>query len=211
VKYIISFALLLSSFCATAAPSEVLRCLGAEEQRLHKAKSQGPEFQLNQQLISELIQVESIDLSPTYLSLVCNYKENYPSKKLLYLLLDKGNKIFEFKHGLSASDISVGESMLEDFMKDTQGIVMSYIASIQQEAPTADCLKKNIPEMELFYIDMKYLEEEIETKYLFKDKGLAEKILNKLSNYPKLFKKCMPQPEIKKTDKSGSTPNRKKS
>lgn len=152
-----------------------------------------------------------MDLAPEYLRKICGPKISSPSKRLLYFLLDDGPGIFVFNSGITGLEKSIGQSMLEDFMQSSQQLILGYIATIQQEAPTADCLKKNIPELDLLYIDMKYLEEEIETKYLFKKKGLAEKILNKLSRYPALLKSCAPQPKAKKTDKSGSTPKRKKS
>lgn len=202
--------LILSSLETWARPSEVLRCLGVEEQRLHKAKSQGPEYQLNQQLISELVQVQNVDLAPAYLKMICAPNVSSPSKKFLYLLLDNGKGIFEYRHGVASFEKSIAESMLDDFVQASQQIILGYIATIQQEAPTADCLKKNIPQLDLLYVDMKYLEEEIDTVYLFKKKGLAEKILGKLNNYPALLKKCQPV-KAKKTDKSESTAKRKKS
>jgi hypothetical protein len=211
MKYLITLTMILTSLHVAAASSEILRCLGVEEQRLHKAKSQGPDYQLNQQLISELVQVQNVDLAPQFLKQVCGPKVVSPSKKFLYLLLDNGKSIFEFRNGISGLEKSIGDSMLDDFMVASQQLVLGYIATIQQESPTADCLKKNIPQLDLLYVDMKYLEEEIETKYLFKKKGLAEKILNKLANYPALFKKCSPQEKVKKTDKSGSSAKRKKS
>lgn len=200
----------LLSLNTMARPSELLRCLGVEEQRLHKAKSQGPEYQLNQQLISELVQVQNVDLRPELLKKICSSAVSSPSRMFLYTLLDNGKSIFEFSHGITGFEKSIAESMLEDFVLSSQQIVLGYIATIQQESPTADCLKKNIPELDLLYVDMKYLEEEVETKYLFKKKGLAEKILGKLSDYPAILKKCQPSKD-KKTDKSGSTAKRKKS
>ncbi len=211
MKYLILLTFFLFPLLSKAAPSEILRCLGVEEQRLHKAKSQGPEYQLNQQLISELIQVRHLELSPQFVTEICSSKVSSPSKKLLYLLLDQGQSVFEFPANISGRELSMGKSMLEDFMESSHKIIIDYIAAIQQEASTADCLKKNIPELDLLYIDVKYLEEEIETKYLFKNKGLAEKILKKLNNYPVMLKKCAAQLKAKKTDKSGSTPKRQKS
>jgi len=210
VKYLLIAILSSFSLAALARPSEALRCLGVEEHAIHKAKSQGPDYQLNQQLISELVQVQNVDLKPEVLQDICKGKGNAASRKLLFLLLDKGPTIFTHSTGLNTLEKTTADSMLDDFMIAVQQIYLGYIASIQQEAPTADCLKKNIPELELFYTDIKYLEEEVETKYLFKDKGLAEKIMKKLSNYPALLKSCQPQ-KVKKTDKSLSKPALKKS
>lgn len=213
MKYFLNLTILLFSLTAAAAPSELLRCLGSEEQALHKAKSLGPDYQLNQQLISELIQVQNVDLAPEYLTKVCPLKITNPSRRLLALLLDKGPSVFSYKTQMTSLEKSIATSMLEDFMQSVQQSFLSYIASVQQEAPTADCLKKNIPELDLLFVDIKYLEEDVETKYLFKDKGLAEKIMTKLLNYPVMLKSCIPkkpQKKAKKTDKSGSTPDLKK-
>ena len=60
----------------------LLKCLGREESALHKAKSDGAAYSINQKLISQLITMGDFPLKPQYLQKICNSKDFSPSVKI---------------------------------------------------------------------------------------------------------------------------------
>ncbi len=99
------------------------------------------------------------------------------------------------------------KGMIDDYMEGTREILLNFINQIQMLSPTPTCLKEEIPELNNFFIEIKYLQEDVDLKQIFE--GKDEKIFEKLKNYPLAFEKC--RADLKKKAKSKSTAAPRKS
>jgi hypothetical protein len=183
---------------------ELLKCLGREEKEFHLEKKTGPIYELNQRLISEMVQIPGAELTEEAYRIVCHQTETSPTLKLLELSIIQGKEIFILKPSVKVSDNNISQSMIEDYLEASTEIFLHFISQIQTQAPSAQCLKEEIPELESFLRDIKYLQEDVHIKKIFNGREIP--IFKKLKNYPQLFKKC--RERIKKKLKSASKPER---
>ncbi len=99
--------------------------------------------------------------------------------------------------------------MVDDYVKSSKDILLTFISQIQTLSPTPDCLNKEIPELKNFHIEIKYLQEDVDIKTLFKNKDL--KIFSQLKNYPLAFEKCRVTEEKRKALLKAKAKTKKKS
>ena len=99
------------------------------------------------------------------------------------------------------------EGMIEDYVEATREILLSFIAQIQSISPTPNCLKEEIPELDQFFNEIKYLQEDIDTKKIFE--GKDQKIFEKLKNYPQAFEKCRARLKKKLKSESKAAPKKR--
>lgn len=197
---------LLFTFCAQASNGEILKCLGEEEKRFHLKKEGGPVYDLNQRLIAEIVQIPRVALDQESYREICSGNKFSESWKLLELSIKKGKSIFVLPANLSGMQKSITEEMIADYVEQTREILLNFITQIQAQAPTATCLKEEIPQLDAFFTEIKYLQEDVDMKTLFE--GKDRKIFDRLKNYPLAFEKC--RARIKKKAKSESTVPAKK-
>lgn len=196
--------LLFAFECAAAfGASGLLKCLGAEEKRFHLNKRQGPVYDLNQKLISEIIQIPGAELKPEILRDVCRGGQFSESWKLLGHTLRSGKGIFVFR---DRSTAELASGMADDYVEASRELLVGFITAIQAEAPSADCLKQEIPKLDEFFFKIKALQEDVDMKQIFAD--YDQKIFNDLKNYPKAFENC--QRRLKKKASSGVVSDPKK-
>ena len=76
MKCIIFGFLFLLSFptFATRDERQLIKCLGAEEKMFHLKKQTGPLYDLNQRLISEMIQIPKAELDAEFYHEMCETK-----------------------------------------------------------------------------------------------------------------------------------------
>ena len=202
-------AIMLISMTAHATRDErqLIKCLGEEEKKFHLKKDTGPLYDLNQRLISEMLQIPKAELDTEYFNDMCGKGSPSAALKLLELSIRHGDKIFMVPESVQGSQRSVAEGMIDDYIESTKEIFLNFMTQIQTLAPSADCLKVEIPQIDAFFTDIKYLQEDVDMKKIFA--GRDAKIFTKLLDYPQAFKRC--QARIKKKLKSASTPAPKKS
>lgn len=187
--------ILLFSFSSWSQSEGILRCLGLEEARMHENKESGPLFQLNQRLISELVQIPGLRINRVDYRRICG--QGNESLKLLEQILIQGKSLFiNTQQGMRRS---ITDGMIDDFIISSKEIFLNFISSIQMISPTPHCLIQHIPELPKLLERIKYLEDEVELQKIFGNKDLE--IFKKLQDYPLYFKACE---EAKRTDKSGS-------
>jgi hypothetical protein len=181
----------LYSIQVQAAPNLLLECLGKEETLFHKEKISGVLFRLNQEFINELATSNDITLKKRFVDEICQSKIHSPSVALLRLLLLKESEIYD----LSFSEIDAGMrpfkmGYINEFQKQIPRLFIQYISGLQAELPTHDCLNKAIPELNLFNNHLKYLEEEMSTHDIIKDKNKIEIIFIRLQKINEIKKGC---------------------
>lgn len=202
---VIILFLALNHFPAQARERQLLQCLGAEEKRFHLAKATGPFYDLNQKIIAEMVQIPNAELSSSAYDRICNSKTYSESLKLLELTLKEGRSIFVLADVTGIQkDMTLG--MIDDYLEATKEILLNFISQIQTISPTPHCLQEEIPELDKFFTEIKYLQEDVDIKTIFKNRELS--IFDKIKLYPKAFKNC--QLRLKKKLKSESTAPAKK-
>jgi hypothetical protein len=207
MRYAVFLLILTFLNMAWAIDKEILHCLGKEEKLLHLQKDTGPIYDLNQKIIGELIQIPSIQINSSDLKLICAEEDFSPSWKLLELSITKGKDIFVIANDISGVQKNMTEQMINDYLEAVREIFLGVISQIQSLSPTPDCLSKEIPVLNQFFMEVKYLQEEVDLKTLFSKKD--QRILQLLKNYPSAFEKC--REDLRKKTKSGSTEEAKKS
>lgn len=207
MKCLVIFLFTLISAQAYGAQGDILKCLGDEEKRFHLKKETGPIYDLNQRLISELVQIPKIQLKREDYLKVCAGNNFSESWKLLELTLKKGKDIFLVPSSIRGMQRGMALGMIDDYIEASKEILLTFISQIQAQSPTVTCLKEEVPELDKFFYEIKYLQEDVDIRQIFE--GKEEIIVEKLKNYPLAFEKC--RARLKKKAKSGSTNRPKKS
>lgn len=174
-----------------AAPNLLLQCLAKEESLLHKEKNQSALYRLNQEFINELASSNDIALKKNFIDEICQSKKHSPSVSLLRLLLLKESDIYD----LSLSEIEPAMrpfkmGYINEFQKQIPRLFVQYISGLQAEMATPDCLSTAIAELQTFNERLKYLEEEMATHEMIKDKNRIDLIFTKLQNIKSIQKNC---------------------
>lgn len=171
-----------------AREQTLLKCLGQEEARLHQLKSQGPVYFLNQEIIEMLIQFKDIQLHPQYIKTLCSPEKGSVSLRILEFFLSDKKDLFIVKKKSSSTQKDATSNTLSELQKAFYHIFLSYISHIQAIAPSADCLKKEIRLLDQLFLEVNYLEGEVEQQSIYKNK--AYKIFTQLKDYENLFQRC---------------------
>lgn len=182
---------ILYSIQIQASPNLLLECLGKEESLFHKEKTVGVIFRLNQEFINELATSNDITLKKKFVDEICHSEIHSPSVALLRLLLLKESDIYDLSFSeIDASMRPFKKGYINEFQKQVPRLFIQYISGLQAELPTHDCLNKAIPELDLFNNHLKYLEEEMSTHDIIKDKKKIEIIFIKLQKIKEIKKNC---------------------
>ncbi len=142
--------------------SHLLRCLGAEEKAFHAAKRAGAVFDLNQKLIGELILVNGIEGSEVLLREACELPGGSPSVALLREIILRPRGWYRLTTQPDAVESNISKGLVADLNSSAPEILLSFLGQLQAEAPTADCLEKHIPGIKQLYLEVKWLQEEMD-------------------------------------------------
>ncbi len=189
--YYLICLLLVSSTEIYASPNLLLQCLAKEESQLHKEKSLGALYHLNQDFLNELASTNDIALKKNFIDEICPGSKHSPSVGLLRLLLIKESDIYDLS--LSEVDASMRPfkmGYINEFQKQVPRFFVQFVSGLQAEMPTPDCLDKAIPELRGLYERLKYLEEEITIHEVIKDKSKIEKIFTRLADLKNIRVNC---------------------
>lgn len=181
----------------------LLTCLGGEEKRLHAVKDTGPIYDLNQKMMAEMLQIPEVTLTPEAYKSVCQTKRFSESWKLLEISLRQGKKMFVIPKAVTGLQRSITEGMIDDYVEVSKDILLGFISQIQTISPTADCLLVEIPELDKFFVRIKYLQEDVDIQKLMEP--MEEKIFDRLKDYKPAFQRCRERERTKKKAKSEST------
>ena len=184
-----------------AGDNLLLHCLAKEENQLHKDKSTGPLYHLNQDFLNELASSNDIALKKVYVDEVCSNSKHSPSVALLHLLLMKEGEIFDL--AMTEVDPTMRPfkmGYIQEFQKQVPKFFIQYIAGLQAGLATSDCLNNAIPDLKYFNERLKYLEEEMTIHEVMSDKKRIDHIFTKLLDYKNIKKNCekMAQERVKK-------------
>lgn len=199
-------ALILLTMASAQASTTLLMCLGNEEKRLHQEKETGPLYDLNQRMSAEMVQIPDVTIHPEDHKNVCSGKAFSESFKLLELSLRKGKSLFIIPGAVTGLQRSITQSMIDEYTEISKEILLSFMSQIQALSPTPNCLYEEVPELHQFFIEIKYLQEDVDIRKIMA--GKDEKIFEKFKDYPRAFQRCSAR--LKKKAKSGSVAPAKK-
>ena len=169
----------------------LMACLGQEELKIHRSKTTGPIYFLNQLFINELATIYGLSLKQSVLDEVCQKGLFSPSVNLLRILLLDGRRAFDIPPASNLGGVeALAASSLESFLDRIPHVFFSYLSKLQALAPAAPCLEKEIPEISYFINRYKYLEDVTGPKKLIEEKGTVNSIFKKLIRFDNIIKKC---------------------
>jgi len=168
--------------------NQALVCLGQEEERLHKAKNVGAFYQFNQKMISELIMLKHVTLKPEYVDQICQARS--PSLEFFTLFSEHSREIFNIEANLPKNFMLMGQAHIEDLEDRIPDLFNELITIMQAMSEYPHCLKEEIPELESYFYQRTYLEEDISIKDWLKKKRLVPQVARKLKNMDKILKSC---------------------
>ncbi len=175
------FLISFNSIQAQDFSTKLLPCLGQEEAKLFKQKKISSLYTLNQELINIVVNSPDLKLTKKFHTLICKRQVSASKNTLLYALLHKKNIFIQ---------TATNTNKIKFFLSQIPALFFSYIAKVQSEMPTADCLNKNIPEIPYFLERYKYLQNDLTSMQLLEETNKIKKIFFKLKTPWKLFKKC---------------------
>ena len=188
------------------ATSRLLRCLGAQEQRFHKLKTQGAFYELNQRLIGELIQAHGVDANASLLKQVCTKNPKSALAMLEAMLLDQKDW-FVIKATDNKMQDSINRELVKELNQTAPEILLNFIASLQVQAPSADCLEKHIPGIGKLHHEVKWLQEEVDLTKITLKRSRLTKIFAGIARSEEFFQLCAAEEKAKKTSKAAGKPS----
>jgi hypothetical protein len=192
---------------AGAESRTLLHCLGNEELTIHKAKREGPVYQLNQLFINELSSFDDITLKGEYIEQVCAPGYFAPSVNLLKLLLLNGKNAFSLRNSGNDGLAVYKHSLINDFLDRVPHIFFQYLANLQSLAATPKCLQQKIPEVAYFLERYRYLETDFPMERLMADKAKIERVFDRLLKLDEVLKECREDKEkSRKKQKTNTSP-----
>jgi len=184
---------------ASGKISNTIKCLAQEELIIHKAKTTGPVYHLNQRLINYFSTISAIDIKASYYPEMCNHPSFSPSVSLLRLLLLKGRIIFKFPK-FREEDVAkkaVMDDSINGLINESPHIFFKFLAKLQGLTGRADCLGSKIPHLNYFLDRFKYLEEDYPISRLIEEKEKINEIFNSLKGFDRILSNCKPQKKNK--------------
>lgn len=171
--------LILLSYGAAYASSDVLKCLGREEAYIHKNKVGGAFKTLNQAMIGELVLLgKSLSIGPTLENELCSKRTLFPSFLLLEKILINGSRTLRYnKGGMTSTKDFSDRQTLKTLYKNSFDIFIDFLTKLQAQVDDPHCLTKKYPELRTFFL---------QAQHVFEEQG-AQKILSDFKELPKLL------------------------
>jgi len=192
----IIFFLIFGSSTLFAGYNPLLVCLGKEEGILHQRKKAGPNYQLNQYFINQLVGFNHIPVKEEYLKKICSDGDFSYSVSLLEQLLLKGIELF---HLSNDPDKKISEVVtIDELLDDTPQIFVRYLASLQEFAQTPDCLPKRVKNLKYFLDRLIYLEEDLGGRTVLKNQKRIVELFADLKKLDTYYDEC--KAEAKKNE-----------
>ncbi len=184
-------------------PSRLMYCLGQQEKFFHLKKQTGPFYELNQNLMGELIQIPGVEASAVLLNRICKPSTMAPLYLLEAIVLDPRDW-YTFKSDLEPQRRTIAVELMKEFRQMSPEILLTFLASLQMIMPTADCLEKHIPGLSKMYHDVKWLQEEMDLKKITLGHKRLIPLFSRLQKYQDFAQECA---KSKKTTSGSGKPS----
>ena len=179
-------------------------CLGAQEKRFHQTKAAGAFYDLNQRLIGELIQTSGVEGRPALLKQVCRNNEKSSLHLLEAMLLDpKGWYVLKQNSGTMGE---LTKELVRELNQTAPELLLNFLAGLQMQSPTPECLEKNIPGISKLNDEVKWLQEEVDLEKITNKRTRLAKIFAGIQKVDSYFEACAKE-KSKKTAKPAGKPS----
>jgi len=182
-----------------AYANPLLECLGNEELEIHKEKVSGPIYSLNRHFVNKFASFSNISIKKNYLKDICHNKDFSPSVALLrsILLNEMDIYIISNEEIQKAQDLST----IDSFLNEIPHNFFAYLASLQNEAATPDCLEKRVKHLKSFTENIFYLESEFSAREIFQKKAMIRELFEDLKNLDSIWDQCKKEASALKAKK----------
>ena len=168
--------------------NELIRCLAKEEEDLHSNHEIGPQYQLNQFFLNQSAEMGQSKIKPHYLKQICDNPYFPPSIAFLEMFLLEKEQLYLLPEDILERGFE--KSSIESFTEKIPLIFFQFISSIQAKTAHPKCLQNHVHHIQYFINRFKYLEEEISTHALLKEKEKIKIIFQDLRNIKNIMKIC---------------------
>lgn len=200
MKLIVLCTLLVanSTFAQNSGPSRLVRCLAQEEALLHKQKRSGPQYKLNQLFFNEWSGNPSLELKDLVYDRVCEPSPQRASIRLLREFLLNGQKIFKsYSAAIDDPVANMRKVMLQELRRQMPQVFFTYVADIENFAPTHNCLENAVPVLASLRENYRYLESEISLEFMESYKSQWKQAFDGVENWQEHFSRCQKSPSKK--------------
>lgn len=183
--------------------SRLLYCMGQQEKYFHLKKETGPFYELNQNLIAELIQVPGLEASSVLLNRICKPSTMAPLYLLEAMVLDP-REWYLLDRKLDAQTRSISEELMKELRQMSPEIMLTFLSGLQMQMPTPDCLERHIPGLKKMYRDVKWLQEEVDLKKITMGQERLIPLFSGIQKYQFFAAECA---KSRKTTKGSGNPS----
>lgn len=180
--------MILSMSFSVLAKATIFTCLGKEEEKIHIKKTHGPQYDLNQKLIS-LMSKHSDQISFSADKIQENCQSFYPSLSLL-------QSIMLYRESFFASKSKSGS---QSFLEDANQIFLNYLSVADQHAPSHDCLDRYLIGYKSLKKRMQFLSDTISPNDIIRSTPSLTKLVMSLDKVQTYYKQC--RKDLKKKKK----------
>ncbi len=203
ILLIILFTTHLAPAYSRPGPTRLMYCLGQQEKFFHLKKQTGPFYELNQNLMAELIQVPGLEASSVLLNRICKPSTMAPLYLLEAIVLDPKDW-WVLKSDLEPQRRMIAIELMKEFRQMSPEILLTFLSSLQMIMPTPNCLERHIPGLSKMYHDVKWLQEEVDLKKITLGHKRIIPLFAKLQKYQDFALECA---KSKKTTKGSGNPS----
>jgi len=167
----------------------IVKCLALEEQSYHDQKKSGPMYKLNQDMINLLAIENKLQFNSAIKETVCA-APNKAFTLLKLILLSKKDLFISPKKEQNEWEITFFAQQVGQIVSSNYEVFLNFIASIQMEINSPNCLQQIIPGYSDYLEREKYLKD-IQSQYLNKDSlEVMENLLSTISSVDRLKERC---------------------
>lgn len=183
--------------------SRLMYCMGQQEKFFHLKKETGPFYELNQNLIAELIQVPGLEASSILLNRICKPSILAPLYLLEAMVLDPRDW-YVLDRKLDPQTRSISEELMKELRQMSPEIMLTFLSGLQMQMSTPGCLEKHIPGLKKMYHDVKWLQEEVDLKKITMGQERLIPLFSGIQKYQLFAAECA---KSKNTTKGSGKPS----
>lgn len=158
-----------------------LKCIGAEEAKIHNQRIGGAYKELNRSIINELAMfTESIRMNNELEAKICSPKTPKPSLELIRAVFLNKNVFYTRTKHSDLKQLSIDNFSITGFKKKSFYIFIQYLSSLQAELKDPQCINKEFPGLHNFYTRAQYILEDVGMEKLISEIPEKKKVFDKL-------------------------------
>lgn len=177
----ILFLIILPYTNAMGTQQTLLKCLGQQEEILHKYKISNQTVSFHQQFISDALNFQKMRIKKTYLNEICKYKTGLKSFLFLKIFLRQKGQVFQRRLSSKKRNELYEKILIH---------IQNYISLTQNSSPNTECLFIDHPAVSKFLFQVLYLRNTQSAQQILDKNKLGLKVLSELEKFPSRAQRC---------------------